>query len=112
MSRPSRCSVPEVVPSNPAINRSKVDLPQPEGPTKTTNSPLLISRSMPLIVRTGPNSLTMFLSSRNAISCSLFHCAEGQALDELLLAEPAENDDRCNGQQRSRRQLGPEQTFR
>ena len=27
--------------------RSSVDLPQPDGPTKTTNSPCLISRSMP-----------------------------------------------------------------
>ncbi len=29
--------------------RSSVDLPQPEGPTKTTNSPFWISRFTPLI---------------------------------------------------------------
>ena len=34
----------EVVSSSPAISRSRVDLPQPEGPTKTTNSPSFISR--------------------------------------------------------------------
>ena len=30
---------PEVCVSNPAIHRSKVVLPQPEGPRKQTNSP-------------------------------------------------------------------------
>ena len=29
---------PSVISSSPAIIRSSVDLPQPEGPTKTTNS--------------------------------------------------------------------------
>ena len=33
--------------SSPATMRNSVDLPQPEGPTKTQNSPSLISRSMP-----------------------------------------------------------------
>ena len=36
---PSILSSPEVISSSPAIDRSKVDLPQPEGPTKTMNSP-------------------------------------------------------------------------
>jgi hypothetical protein len=35
--------VPEVTSSSPAIRRSSVDLPQPDGPTKTTNSPSSIS---------------------------------------------------------------------
>ena len=30
---------PAVISSSPAIMRSSVDLPQPDGPTKTTNSP-------------------------------------------------------------------------
>ncbi|CSC43428.1 Uncharacterised protein [Vibrio cholerae] len=38
-----RCSPiyksPDVMSSKPAIQRSSVDLPQPEGPTNTTNSP-------------------------------------------------------------------------
>ena len=37
----------EVISSSPAIMRSSVDLPQPDGPTKTMNSPDLMSRSMP-----------------------------------------------------------------
>ena len=35
----------DVVSSRPAISRSSVDLPQPDGPTKTTNSPSSMSRS-------------------------------------------------------------------
>jgi len=38
----------------PGIMRSKVDLPQPDGPTKTTNSPWAMSRSTPLITGTSP----------------------------------------------------------
>ena len=41
---PMRISPPETS-SSPAIMRSKVDLPQPDGPTSTTNSPSAISRS-------------------------------------------------------------------
>ena len=44
---PAISSVPEVISSSPAMDLSNVDLPQPDGPTKTMNSPDLISRSMP-----------------------------------------------------------------
>jgi hypothetical protein len=37
--------VPPVIVSSPAIIRSAVDLPQPEGPTRTRNSLSAISRS-------------------------------------------------------------------
>ena len=43
---------PPVMRSSPAIMRSSVDLPQPEGPTSTTNSPSAISRSMPWMTST------------------------------------------------------------
>src|SRR5450756_3093819 len=39
-------TVPEVMLSSPASMRSAVDLPQPEGPTSTTNSPSATTRSM------------------------------------------------------------------
>jgi len=42
--RPPIEIVPEVISSRPAIERSAVDLPQPDGPTRTMNSPSLISR--------------------------------------------------------------------
>ncbi len=41
--------VAEVISSSPAIIRSSGTLPQPEGPTKTTNSPDFMSQSTPLI---------------------------------------------------------------
>ena len=37
--------------------RSIVDLPQPDGPTKTRNSPSSTSRSMPLMTSTVPKDL-------------------------------------------------------
>ena len=43
---PSIATVPPVISSSPAIMRSSVDLPQPDGPTSTTNSPSWIERSM------------------------------------------------------------------
>ena len=43
---PAIFMVPPVMLSNPAIDRSKVDLPQPEGPTRATNWPLGMTRSM------------------------------------------------------------------
>jgi hypothetical protein len=36
--------VPPVISSSPAMDRSAVDLPQPDGPTNTMNSPSAMSR--------------------------------------------------------------------
>ena len=44
---PSMVIVPPLMPSSPAIMRRSVDLPQPDGPTKTTNSPVSMSRLAP-----------------------------------------------------------------
>jgi hypothetical protein len=41
---PAMAISPLVISSSPAIRRSRVDLPQPEGPRMTTNSPLWMSR--------------------------------------------------------------------
>jgi hypothetical protein len=48
---------PEVTLSRPAIMASKVDLPQPEGPTSTTNSPVETSRLMPFSTAMEPKDL-------------------------------------------------------
>ena len=53
-SRPSIQTSPSETSSSPAIMRSIVDLPQPEGPTKTTNSPLSSFRSTPWMTATSP----------------------------------------------------------
>ena len=47
MSRSPMKIFPEFTSSSPASIRRVVDLPQPEGPTRTMNSPSRISRSMP-----------------------------------------------------------------
>ena len=52
--RPPIEMVPEVISSRPAMERSAVDLPQPEGPTSTMNSPSPISRVRSLTPLTPP----------------------------------------------------------
>ena len=48
---------PEVTSSRPAIMRSSVDLPQPEGPTKTVKEPSATARSMPWMTSTALEAL-------------------------------------------------------
>ena len=48
---------PAVMSSRPAIMRSSVDLPQPDGPTSTTSSLSTMSTSMPWITSTAPKDL-------------------------------------------------------
>src|SRR5687768_9697618 len=57
---PSISTLPEVESSSPAMMRNSVDLPQPDGPTKTTNSPSVTSRSMPFSTSTEPKDFLMF----------------------------------------------------
>src|ERR1700761_2806728 len=47
--------VPEVMFSRPASIRSKVDLPQPEGPTRTTKAPSSIGIDTPCRTSKPPN---------------------------------------------------------
>src|SRR5205814_3110323 len=63
MSRPPCHTSPEVCTSSPAMIRSSVVLPQPEGPRKQTNSPFAIARSMSCSAVNAPKSLRMRRSS-------------------------------------------------
>ena len=45
---PAICKVPEVIDSSPAMQRSSVDLPHPDGPTSAVNAPLGIVKLMSL----------------------------------------------------------------
>src|SRR5829696_864379 len=56
-------TLPSVMSSRPAIIRRAVDFPQPEGPTKTTNSPSGISRFI-LSTATTSSPKTLVTSSR------------------------------------------------
>src|SRR5258708_16771175 len=48
---------PALISSRPAIIRSSVDLPQPEGPTSTQNSPSAIAMSTPCTTSVEPKDL-------------------------------------------------------
>ena len=58
---------PPPISSKPAIILSRVDLPQPEGPTKTTNSPSSISMDTPLMIWLVPKFLKTFDIETEAI---------------------------------------------
>src|SRR5271165_924737 len=116
ISRPSISTWPAVTSSSPATRRRSVDLPQPDGPTNTANSPFSTLRSTPLMTLTAPNAFSTDFSWMLPIVacpyCKSLHGAERQASDQLLLREPAENEDWRNRERRGRRQLGPEEPLR
>src|SRR5688572_28007779 len=65
--RPPISISPPVMFSSPAIMRSSVDLPQPEGPTSTQNSPSSMVMSTPCTTRVEPNDLCTPLSATAAM---------------------------------------------
>src|SRR5262245_12774413 len=69
--RPPMAMSPPVISSSPAIMRSSVDLPQPEGPTSTQNSPSSMPRSMPCTTLVEPKDLCTPFSATSAM---LFPC--------------------------------------
>src|SRR3569623_2477851 len=70
--------------SSPAIMRSKVDLPQPDGPTSTTNSPSTMSRSTPWITSTAPKVLRTPRMVTWAIVAPNRHAPHRHAIDLKL----------------------------
>src|SRR5262245_14738293 len=86
---PSILISPPLTSSSPAIILSSVDLPQPEGPTSTMNSPSLISRSTPCRTCTLPKLFWTFWMLMEAIGLT-FHGAGREALDEIALDEQEE----------------------
>ena len=65
---PSTAISPALISSSPAIIRRVVDLPQPEGPTSTTNSLSAMSRSMPRTASVSSKRLTTLRSETCAMS--------------------------------------------
>ncbi len=59
--------VPALTSSSPATMRSKVDLPQPDGPSTTRSSPSAIPVEIPLITSVWPNSLRTSSRTTSAI---------------------------------------------
>ena len=66
-SRPPMAMAPSVRFSRPAIIRSRVDFPHPDGPTKTQNSPSATSRLTPWMTGTSPKDFFTSLRVRPAM---------------------------------------------
>src|SRR5215470_11511974 len=102
---------PSVMSSRPAIMRSVVDLPQPDGPTRTTNSWSAISRSMPRTASTSSKRLTILRNLTSAMVSSLgtstLRCASREAGDVVVHQEGVDDERRCGSQQRAGHDLPP-----
>src|SRR5215210_1188166 len=106
---------PSEMSSSPAIIRSAVDFPQPDGPTRIISSPSRISRFM-CLTASKPSGYRLTTSS-NSISAmvggrllSALDRARGQAGDNALLEEQdqqdqGDRDDDRRGGDRAERQL-------
>src|SRR5215208_6190681 len=89
---------PSEMSSSPAIMRSAVDLPDPDGPTRIMNSPSLMSRSM-FRTASKPSGYRLVILSRTISAIGSFsslslHGARGQAGHDAALEEQYEDDDR------------------
>src|SRR3954452_24691241 len=88
---------PEFTSSNPANIRNVVDFPHPDGPTRTMNSPSPISRSIPGTAGLSEPGYHRCAFSKVTVAIgqsSLALDAAREALDELLLGEDVEGEDR------------------
>src|SRR6266851_1115992 len=94
--RPPMAMVPPLISSRPAIMRSVVDLPQPDGPTSTTNSRSLIARLMSLTAVTWPYALYRLLRTTSAMVLDL------EAADHVFLPEQRDDQRRNERDHRGR----------
>src|SRR5215470_2057653 len=104
--RPSMRISPAVGSSKPAIMRKVVVLPQPDGPTKTTNSPSSITMLRFLTATTGPKTLCRLLSSMRANSFSVLflsaHHAEAESAHQMLTDDQPDDHERHGDADRQR----------
>src|SRR5436189_5188387 len=88
---------PSEMSSSPAIIRRAVDFPQPDGPTRITNSPSLTSRFMSLTA-SKPSAKRLLTPSRTISAICVpslsLHGARRQSGDDAALEEQHEDDDR------------------
>src|SRR6185312_10050793 len=98
---------PEVIASRPAIMRSVVVLPQPEGPTKTTNSLSWIWRSTSFTTCVRSNFLLSLRTVTSAMTLSLDRA--GEARDVMFDEERVDDRHGDRAQQRAGHQRAPEE---
>src|SRR4051794_25404861 len=94
---PSTAISPSVMSSNPAIMRKVVDLPQPEGPTSTTNSLSAISRSMPRTASTSSYFLTTLRRFTSAMNSTSALCRTGSQAGNVVVHQEGIDDQRRGG---------------
>src|SRR4051812_15137841 len=100
--RPPISTVPAVGLSSPATMLSSVDLPQPEGPTSTVNSPLSISRSIPLSTSRLAYRFDRARTLNAAISTPSLHGPRSEASQEIPSAEQIDQQRRQRRDQHRR----------
>src|SRR5512132_2509602 len=106
--RPPIAISPLLISSRPASIRNSVDLPQPDGPTSTVNSPSAMSNEMPWITFVVPNDFSMFLNDTEAmVVISRFHRAGGQPADHVALERVVDRRRRQRVDQARRHQQLP-----
>src|ERR1041384_4521310 len=104
---PSTAISPALISSSPAIMRSVVVLPQPEGPTSTTNSRSRMCRFTSFTAWT-LRSYHLFKPVRTTSATLAFH-RPGHAGDVILDEERVDERDRHRAEQRARHELAPEE---
>src|SRR6266545_5422007 len=122
---PSIDSSPTLTLSSPAIKRSRVDFPHPDGPTKTQNSPVLISRSMLSSTCVWPKYLPIPriemhvcpalldpLSGLASVMASPLYCARRQARDDPALEDEDQDDERQGHDDRRGHDVAPRELVR
>src|SRR6187455_3132550 len=96
---------PVVASSSPAIRRSSVDLPHPDGPTKTTNSPSGTSRLASRITSTASKAFERPFSWRLAMGSRVqmsFDAGRGDAGRDVALQEDEAHGERQGREGRHR----------
>src|SRR6478735_5113788 len=92
--RPPISTSPALGRSSPATMLSRVDLPQPDGPTSTVNSPLSMSRSISF----NTSRLAYRFDSPRTLNAAMttpsFHGPRGEASQEIASAEQVDQQRR------------------
>src|SRR3982751_5327524 len=104
---PSMLMSPELISSRPATMRSVVVLPQPEGPTNTTNSRSRISRLTSLTACVPSNFWLRFVSFTCAMRSALDRA--GHAGDVVFDEERVDDRDRNGADKRAGHERAPEE---
>src|SRR5271165_5887850 len=98
---------PEVGASRPAIMRRRVDLPQPDGPTSTTNAPSSMPRLMSMRTLVSPELLLSASMCNLAMTGALLDRAGGEPADQLTGEDHIDCDDRQDRHRQGRQHRIP-----